>query len=150
MKTAQQIAQPQIARWQLEISRDPVSNMRRKVKGYDLKFLRRSVELVCEVSWLDESGNEIVNETRFEPYPVILRAYCDENGPFIDPSTGQRVIAILDTNNQSTTYNQYIFPDSTITRYAAIMGLCATKLYAIDEEVYGFIQSADANHEYDI
>lgn len=125
-------------RWTVDISNDPQSGLKRKVKAWDLDLKSDKVVLKCRVHWHDSNDNEL-RGIRFTPYELNLVATIDMEGPFINPSTGEKVLPD----------EEGYLPDGTIFRYDAIMSMCGTQS-VIDVNVINFITSADINGEFNI
>lgn len=96
---------PEGARYSLEISPDPTGR-RREIDVVENSINKDSIFIQTSVYFLDEQG-ERINNAMNRPYNV--RIHCDKNGPFVDPSTGNRLVPIYDedgniTNGAVTTF----------------------------------------------
>jgi hypothetical protein len=101
------------AKYAVEISQDPgAGNRDREIDVFELSINGTSIFLSCTVFFLDENGERVVNE-RNKPYEH--RLYCDRNGPFVNPQTGDRTDPIYDTDPESSSYGEII--NGVVSRY---------------------------------
>jgi hypothetical protein len=122
-KIAAGIAQNPSPLLKVEISQDASSgqSLRRKVKVQTLTMVENAIMMkhVCNI--VNKNSGDDIPGKAYAPSEYLETYYCDERGPFVDPVTHLIISGTLDTNNQSPTFGQILYPNNTITRFKDIM-----------------------------
>ncbi len=124
--------------WTISISNDPITDLPRKIESQGLLIMQDVIRLKTIMYFVDNNGDKL-SGIRYRGTHVDLEAFNNEAGPFIDPTTGVRVLP--DENGQ--------LPDGTILRYTALLAMIGNPV-VIATLVNQFIQAADINGEFNI
>ncbi len=138
MKHVSTLARQQSPVWVVDISNDPITDLKRTLEADALYIASWGVVLRGMIIFKDNLGNTIT-AGRYKSYFISLTAGLDETGPFIDPETGDRVYP--DTDG--------MVPDNTILRYDGLMYRLNSNVN-INAEVLNYIAKADLNGEFDV
>lgn len=136
MKTANEISStPKV--WEILLSPHPITGDNFKAIGSELHIGRDVVRLKVEIYRI-VNGQTVPG---YEPVVKYLEAWADSRGPFVNPLNGQKIDPVLDTDLDSLTFGQYLYPDNVTTRYQNITSLAVSQII-LDNLVLTFMQAA--------
>ncbi len=138
MKHISELVRPQAPVWIVDISNDPITNLKRTLEADALFIASWGIVLRGMIIFKNDL-DEIITAGRYKSYFISLTAGLDETGPFIDPTNGNRVYPDADG----------MVPDNTILRYDGLMYKLNSDVN-INTEVLNYIAAADLNGEFDV